>query len=188
MKSKKIFKILSILSLILFYFITFTGVITLIMESLYVWNPSCCSLPTFEPIFSNYIEINFYQQPELYSDQSYRLLYLISTLSLFLVIFLTLWYMHKLLKNISIDSLFMYENVPILFKLGVTITVLGSASTYIEGVLLSKTLSALEITNAEVMFSNLSYMDWILNGIILIIIAAALKTAVHAVEENKKTI
>lgn len=187
MKSKKVFKILSKSSLVLFYFCILSGIITLLFESLYVWNPGCCSLPNFEPVFS-YIDISFYQQPELYHDKSFRLLYLATNFTLFLLVTLFFWYMYKLLKNISKNSLFMYENVSILFKLGVTIIVVGSATTYLEGVLLSKALSALYVSNAEVVFSNLSYMDWIFNGIVLIIIAAALKTAVHAVEENKKTI
>lgn len=187
MKSKKIFKILSILSLVLFYLIILLGIITVTMGALQVWKPGCCSLEEFNPVFS-YIDIYFYQQPDLYDDPSFRLLTLISGVNTFLLIGLVLWFMYKLLKNIYKDSLFMYENASIIFKLGISIIIVGSVFTYTDGLLLSKTLAILDITNAEIKFSNLSYMDTIFNGIVLIIIAAALKTAVHAVEENKKTI
>lgn len=187
MKSKKVFKILSILSLVLFYLVILFGIITLIMGALHVWKPGCCSLEEFNPVFS-YMDIYFFQQPDLYNDQSFRLLTLISDGTVFLLAGLFLWFMYKLLKNIYKDSLFMYENASLIFKLGITIVIVGSAYTYTNGLLLSKILTILDIANAEVKFSNLSYVDTIFNGIVLIIIAAALKTAVHAVEENKKTI
>lgn len=190
MKSKKIFKILSTLSLVLFYLFTIFGILILVMESFYIWKPDSNFIKSwgeFEPIFT-YINLNFYQQPEIYSDKSFRALSLVTTATAFLLVNLFLWFMHKLLKNIYADGLFMYENASIIFKLGITTIFVGAVSTYTDGLLSAKALAALDVSNADITFSNLYYMDWILNGIILLIIAAALKTAVHAVEENKKTI
>lgn len=121
-------------------------------------------------------------------EKSFMVLSLISITTMILTALLFLRLMYKLLKNIYKDSLFMYENVSIIFKLGLTYLILGTAFTYTDGLLLSKALSALDITNAEIQSSNLSYIDSITWGIVLIILASALKTAVHAVEENKKTI
>lgn len=187
MKSKKIFKLLSITSLVLFYAVALLSILILFMDAFYIWNPGCCGLPVFEPVFS-FIDIQFYQQPELYNDRSFRLLSALSNIVIFSFLLPIFWYMYKLLKNIHADSLFMYENVSIFFKLGFVNLILGSAFNYMDSLLLSKSLTALDITNAELKFSNTFYLDSIASGIVLIIIAAALKSAVHAVEENKKTI
>lgn len=187
MIKKNIFNSLSIICLILFCLTALLGILVFIMDLLYILKPGCCGLGTFEPLFS-YIDIYYYQQPRLYEDQFFRFLTLISDMSLFLLATLILWFLKGLLKNIHTDSLFMYENVSILYNLGITTIVLGSIFTYSEEFLLTKALAALDITNAEITFSALSYIDMIISGIILIIIASALKRAVYAVEENKKTI
>lgn len=82
----------------------------------------------------------------------------------------------------------MYENSSILLRLGITFLVLGSAFTYTDGLKLSKAITALDISNASIKFSNSAYVDFIIVGIVLLIISSAMKIAVNAVEENKKTI
>lgn len=103
-------------------------------------------------------------------------------------VLLFLWWMCKLLDNIYEDSLFSYENVSIVFKLGLTLIVAGTAYTYTDGLLLSKALAALTVSNAQISLSDLSYVDTLIGGIVLLLISWALKIAVRAVEENNKTI
>src|SRR5699024_270003 len=187
---KAIFKLLSLLCLIVFYFTILIGIFAILLHLSFIWDADSAlskSFGKFEPIFS-YLELHFYQEPNLYMEKSFMVLSLISITTMILTALLFLRLMYKLLKNIYKDSLFMYENVSIIFKLGLTYLILGTAFTYTDGLLLSKALSALDITNAEIQSSNLSYIDSITWGIVLIILASALKTAVHAVEENKKTI
>ncbi|KZE74423.1 hypothetical protein AV654_29485 [Paenibacillus elgii] len=190
MKSKIVFKIGAILCLICFYFVVLIGIFALGEHSLRLWSPDselARSFGDFQPLFS-YIDLNFYQQPELYTDPSFVQLSFISTTCMLLFMLLFLWFMRKLLNNIYEDSLFSYENVSIVFKLGLTIIVTGSAYTYTDGLLLSKALAALTVSNAQISLSNLSYVDTITGGIVLLLISWALKIAVHAVEENSQTI
>lgn len=190
MNSKNIFKILSKLSLILFYLVTLAGVVTLVMESFTISNPNskiAKSYGGFEPIYS-YINLNFLKQPDLYMEKSFMLLSLVSNATAFLLVIMFLWFMQKLLKNIYEDSLFMYENASIILKLGITIMIVGTISEYTNGLLTSKALTYLQISNAQINFINIAYFDLFITGTVLIIIAVALKRAVHAVEENKKTI
>lgn len=190
MKSKVIFKIASILCLIAFYITIFTGVFVLMQGVARIWKPDSNltkSFGPFKPLFS-YIDIDFHQLPALYQDTTFLVLYFAYLMTTIITALLFLWFMYKLLKNIHVNSLFMYENVSILLKLGVTIGILGSASTYTQNLILSKVLGVLNAVNAQIAFSNLFYMDMILGGIVLIFIALALKLAVNAVEENKKTI
>jgi len=190
MKSIYLFKILSILSLILFFIVLLTGVFGIMADASYIWWPDSSftkSLGEFEPLYA-YMTLDFHQQPDIYTDQSFMVLSLFSNATLFLFVLLFLWLLYKLLKNIYKDSLFMYENVSILFWMGITFAVLGSATTYMDGLLLSKAITALDISNATIAFSNIGHTDFILGGIVMVIIAYALKKAVNAVEENKKTI
>jgi hypothetical protein len=190
MKSNYLFKVLSILSLVLFYIVLLTGVFTIIASGSYIWWPDSSftkSLGEFEPLYA-YVFLDFYQQPDIYTDNSFIVLSLFSNVALFLFVLLFLWLLYKFLKNIYIEGLFMYENVSILFWMGITYAVLGSATTYMDGLLLSEAMTELEISNASIAFSNLAYQDFIFAGIVMMIFASALKKAVHAVEENKKTI
>ncbi len=66
--------------------------------------------------------------------------------------------------------------------------ILGTISFYLDGLLFDKTLAMLEIENATVSFSNIDYIESIFSGITCLLIGAALKTAVKAIEENKYTI
>lgn len=190
MKSKIIFKIGSLISLIGFYLMMLL-MIFMLMEGLSrLFIPASGFADSFgplEPVFA-YFTIDFRQQPAIYEEGQFLILYFVNELTTGLTALLFFWFMYKLLKNIHTYSLFMYENVSVLFKLGLSIGILGTASTYTSNLILSKVLSALSITNAHVSFSNLSYIDMIAGGIVLIIIALALRTAVNAVEENRKTI
>lgn len=190
MKATIVFKIGSILCLICFYFVVLIGIFTLGEHCLRLWNPDSDltrSFGDFRPLF-NYVDLNFYRQPELYTERSFIRLSLISTACMLLFALLFLWFMRKLLSNIYEDSLFSYENVSIVFKLGLTVIVAGSAYTYTDGLLLSKALAALTISNAQIALSDLSYVDTMIGGTVLLLISWALKIAVHAVEENNKTI
>ncbi|MMZ64570.1 hypothetical protein D1872_269100 [compost metagenome] len=82
----------------------------------------------------------------------------------------------------------MNENVPVFYRLGISIIVLGTLFNYTEGVMLSQAIGELKITNASISLTDISYVDSLISGFILIIIASALKIAVRAVEENKNTI
>ncbi|SFB04540.1 Protein of unknown function [Lentibacillus halodurans] len=190
MTSNFIFRISSMLSLILFYLVLLIGLFTLIANGSYIWWPHSAftnSLGEFEPLYG-YMTLNFSQQPDLYTDKSFMVLSFISNLILFLFMLSFLWLLYRFLKNIYTDGLFMYENVSILFRMGIAFAVLGSAATYMDGLLLSKAMTALEISNASIGFSNIAYADFIIAGIVIMLIASALKTAANAVEENEKTI
>ncbi|MDQ0298469.1 signal transduction histidine kinase [Salibacterium salarium] len=190
MKPKIFFKIGSIICSVLFYLILLLAVFILLEYGSRLWMPGSAlaeSFGSFAPTIA-YIDIIFDQQPDIYTEQSIVVISFISSITALLLMLLFLWYMRKLLKNIYKDSLFMYENVSIILKLGISIMVLGSAFTYTDGLLLSKALTALDVSNGEVTFSNISYVDTVIGGGILMIIASALKIAVNAVEENKKTI
>ena len=190
MNLKIVYKMGSRLCLILFYLFILLALFAVAEHYFFIWQPESSltqSFGEFKPIFG-LVNVDFFQQPELYTDKSFLLLSLACNTAALLFGLLFLWYMHKFLKNMYIDGLFMYENVSILYKLGLTILVVGTAYIYIDGVLLSKAITALEITNAQLSMSNFSFVDSIIGGILIIIIASALKTAVHAVEENKNTI
>jgi len=190
MKPNFIFKFSSILCLILFYLVLLIAVFTLIENVSYIWWPDSSftkSFGTFEPIYG-YMNLDFYQQPELYAERSFRLLSLLSNVTLLLFALSFLWLLYKFLKNISKEGLFMYQNVTILFWMGIVFAVLGAATTYTDGLLLSKAITEIDISNASISFSNIAYADFIIAGIVMILIASALKTAVHAVDENRKTI
>ncbi|MFC0186769.1 DUF2975 domain-containing protein [Fictibacillus aquaticus] len=185
-----LFKVLSKISIILFYVLSAFGMLIIVLDSFRVFAPDSAitkSLGEVEPIFS-YLNLNFHEQPAVYSQKSFLMLSLVSTITTFAVVVLFLWFMHKLLKNIHTDSLFMIENVSILMKMGLTIMIIGAASSLIEGILINRSLSDVQIANATISYSNIQFADYVINGIVLIIFSLALKKAVIAVEENKHTI
>ncbi|ASN06252.1 hypothetical protein [Virgibacillus necropolis] len=82
----------------------------------------------------------------------------------------------------------MHENISILLKMGFTILIAGTLSSYLDGLLLSKALARLQLVNAQMSYYNFRFIDVLSAGFVLIIFSLALKRAVHAVEENKNTI
>ena len=190
MKWKYGFNLLANVCFILFFLVALTAIFVLTEHILRIWFPNSGltnSFGNFEPLFGNFT-FEFDVQPSLYSEQSFLILSFISSISLMVLCLLFLWFMRKLLKNIYKDNLFMYENVSIIYKLGVTILVFGTATNYTDQLLSSRALQTLNITNANIEFSNLAYLDTFISGILLLLIASALKHAVSAVEENKHTI
>lgn len=184
------FNILSKVCLVLFYVIALVFVITTLEHVSLIWfsdSGLADSFRPYEPIF-NYIQLTFHNQPQLYNERSFLILSFISLSTSLLFMMLFLWFMQKLLKNIYVKSLFLYENVSIIWKLGIITIVLGTVSTYIDEQITSQTLKLLNISNATIEYSTLNYIDTIISGIVLILIAAALKYAVNAVEENEQTI
>lgn len=190
MKGRIIFKIGSILSLIgFFYFILLC--IFVLMESISrIWAPNSAFAKSFsplEPIFSNF-DIEFYGEPALFHETGFIILnYAGDLITLITGLFIS-WWVYKLLKNIYNDSLFMYENVSVFMKLGMTIGIVGTIGMFLEDRLWKKLLPELDISNAQITNSIPSYYETIFSGIVLVLIALALQIAVHAVEENKKTI
>lgn len=175
---------------ILFYVLFMVTFFIIIDHVAHLWFPDSGftqSLGPFEPIFGMG-SIYFDQNPELYTESSFIALSFLSNLSMMVLTHMFLWYMHHLLRNVGKNSLFMYENVAILFRLGLFIIVMGCLFSYSDDLLFSKALSRLDITNGQLIVSSLSYIDFILGGLVLLIIALSLKKAVHAVEENKNTI
>jgi|GEM_PF-4952328 len=190
MKSKMIFKLGSVLSLVVFYITLLICVLEALEHISHLWFADSGwtgILGTFEPIFS-YVDIHFKQHPDLYQSKSYIALSFVNSISAMLLTTMFAWYMHRLLRNIYRDSLFMNENVPVFYRLGISIIVLGTLFNYTEGVMLSQAIGELQITNASISLTDISYMDSLISGFILMIIASALKIAVRAVEENKNTI
>ncbi|MCA1010572.1 DUF2975 domain-containing protein [Halobacillus halophilus] len=184
------YKLGSILCIILFYFVSLIGLFAIASHIGYLYFPNSAftnSLGSFDPIYS-YLVLNFEKQPELYEKTSFLQLSFLSELTTILFAAVFLWLMHKFLKTIVQEGLFTYKNVSILTKLGLTIGILGTGFTYTSELLTSKAVDELEITNASVHYSSWFFIDTLIGGILLIIIASALKTAVHAVEENKQTI
>lgn len=190
MRLKSLFRMGSILCLVLFYSILVIETFAVLSHICYLWFPQSeftKSLGSFDPFFSD-INLHFNQEPNLYTHKSFIILSLISSSSLLLLGASIAWYMHKLLRNVYRDSFFVRENVSIFFKLGLFTMILGTLSCYTESLMLTQTIQELEITNAHMNITDFSYIDSMVSGLILIIISAALKTAVHAVEENKHTI
>jgi len=99
-----------------------------------------------------------------------------------------IWLIYKLLRNLTIDKFFTMKNVAIIRNLGINAIILGSISNFTEGLLLSKIFRILDITNANITFSNMSYLDTILNGVLFILISYGMKIATRAIEENEQTI
>lgn len=187
MKSKKIFKWGSKACLILFYIILLAGVFIVMDHVGHLWFPGSEFVQFFggfEPVFS-YTDLNFDQAPALYSDPSYIAISLLSSATMLVSFLFFLWYIHKLLGNIHAHSLFMVENVAILYKLGFTTIIFETIYTFTEGLLLSRAVNELVITNGRIVLTDLSYIESIESGLIIMIIASALKVAVRALEEKK---
>ncbi|GEL77041.1 DUF2975 domain-containing protein [Tenuibacillus multivorans] len=140
-----------------------------------------------EPIFS-YLTIDFQSSPTFLMNQNMMVLSFMSGITLFVLALIVLRLLDKLFQNVYHDSLFIKENVKLFYTMGILILTLGSLFFYIDGLIFEKTINALNITNASIAFSNISFVDTIVSGITLILIGAALKVAVQAVEENKYTI
>lgn len=190
MKLKKtVFKFLSLLSLISFYVFAVLGLFITVAESVVIAIPESSFSKDwgFETVFID-LNIHFHHFPALYNDQTFRLLNLLSEGTAFLFFVLVLWYLHSLFRNIYKGSVFMYGNVSVVFRLGIVILVLGTISAFTDGLLESRVIQQLQIENADVGTSNLSYLDYLLTGIVLVIVSFSLKKAVYAVEENKDTI
>ena len=190
MKWKFGFNFLSKICLILFYLIALLFVFTALEHISLIWFADSALAKFFlpyEPIFS-YIQLRFQNQPALYDEKSFLILSFISMITNLLFLMLFLWLMRKLLRNIYLKSLFLHQNVSIIWKLGIITIILGTSSTYIDEQITSRTLELLKISNATIEYSTLNYIDTIIGGIVLILIASALKYAVNAVEENEQTI
>lgn len=190
MKLKKTMcKILSLLSLIFFYVLSVLGLLITGAESVTVVKPESTFAKSwgFEPIYID-MNIHFDHSPDLYNDQAFRVLDVLSVGTTFLFVVLILWYVHKLFRNIYKDNVFMYENVSVIFRLGLVFLVVGTLYAFTNGLLESKAVQQLRITNAEVEIFNMSYVDFLLTGVVLVIASTSMKKAVHAVEENKDTI
>ncbi|KAB8128078.1 hypothetical protein F9U64_16800 [Gracilibacillus oryzae] len=190
MKLRALFKFAYLLCSVLFYPALLFSVFSLAYHIAFLWFPDSGfaeSLAPFEPFYS-YLWIYFEEVPEVYLDRDVIFLSFISSIFFIMLILIGLRVLHKLFKNIYKESLFIEQNVKLLYILGGTDLVLGSIFIYFDGLIFEKVLSALAISNATVEFINIDYVDTIISGIIFIMIGAALKVAVRAIEENKYTI
>ncbi|MBH0170216.1 MAG: DUF2975 domain-containing protein [Bacillota bacterium] len=190
MKWKIFYKYGAKLCSVLFYVIGLIGIFTLVYHLSYLMSPTgelAKSFGAFDPVYSN-LTLVFDQQPLLYKDEEFIVLSLVTSIIMFVFALIFLRLMRKLLQNLHQESLFMMENVKILFKMGITILVLGSAFTFMDELLMTKALKEIHVTNASVTYTGLAYVDTFFTGIFVMILASALKVAVEAVEENKHTI
>ncbi|SFL43529.1 hypothetical protein SAMN04487943_101536 [Gracilibacillus orientalis] len=185
-----LFKVAYLICRILFILVIPIALFGILYHIAYVFFPHsnfAASFGNFEPIFS-YLTIEFEKQLDLFMKTEIRTLSFIGTVSLFILALFVLRILDKLFQNVYKHSLFMEENVNLFYKMGILILSLGTIFCYIDGLLFNKTIEALHITNASIQFSNFSYLDSILSGAVCLLIGAALKVAVKAVEENKYTI
>ncbi|MFC7322524.1 hypothetical protein [Halobacillus campisalis] len=190
MKLNAFYKIASIFCIILFYVVALAGLLSIAFHIGYLWFPDSAftkSVGPFEPIYS-YLTLHFNEQPRLYDDPSFIRLSFLNVVAAFLFVNLFLWLLYRFLKNIYKHGLFVEQNVSVILRLGLTFIILGTAYAYTDELMTAEAVARLEVTNATISFSSLYYIDTLLGGIIMIIIALALRTAVGAVEENKKTI
>ncbi|TDQ40794.1 DUF2975 family protein [Aureibacillus halotolerans] len=190
MKSKRIFKLGSTMFLIFFYVVLLFSLLSMLEKVSYLWWPEsglAAFFGPFDPIYSMFT-IQFNEHPTLYQDSGFISLALLCDVMMGVFGGLFCWYMHRLLKNIFLDSLFTYKNVGVLFKLGIVSIVPGSAFVLLDNLLAQKALALLTITNATMTFTDVTYLESISSGVVLLFISLALKQAVHAVEENKQTI
>lgn len=187
---KVLFKVASIICLIGFYLFIPITIFVIAYHIGYIWFPETSftkSFGIYEPMVS-YLTITFTEQPELIMEENYQILSFFSSITLFLTGLILFWVLYKLFQNIHKESLFVDKNVILFYWLGWTMLILGTISFYLDGLLFDKTLAMLEIENATVSFSNIDYIESIFSGITCLLIGAALKTAVKAIEENKYTI
>lgn len=103
MKSKIIFKIGSLISLIGFYLMMFL-MIFMLMEGLSrLFIPASGFADSFgplEPVFA-YFTIDFRQQPAIYEEGQFLILYFVNELTTGLTALLFFWFMYKLFKKHS---------------------------------------------------------------------------------------
>ncbi|SHM52650.1 hypothetical protein [Gracilibacillus kekensis] len=190
MKLTNVFRLAYILCRVLFIVIIPLAIFSVLYHVAYLFYPNstfAASFGEFEPLFS-FLTIEFQKQPAFYLNNDIIILSFISTIAVLLLVLFSLRILDKLFQNIYNRSLFINKNVSLFYQLGSTVLVLGSIFSYLDGLLFDKTIEALNITNATVSFSNVSYVDPIITGIICLMIGAALRVAVQAVEENKYTI
>lgn len=185
--SKKLLKAGYILCMILFYITAvFGGIFVVIDHVFHLWfpdHPVTVFLGPFEPVFA-YVNLYFYEQPELYNSTSFLTLSFLGSIFSVGIGLLFLWYVSRLIKNIDKIGLFNKVNVSILYKLGTVTLILGTISDYLDSFLLKQAIQELEIGNADFVLTDFSYLGSLLSGIVLILFAAALKKAVHAIEEK----
>ena len=190
MKWEMFYKYGAKLCSVLFYVIGCLSIFNLVYHLSYLMSPTgdlAKSFGTFEPVYSN-LTLVFDTQPLLYKDEEFIILSLAASIIMFVFILIFLRLMRNLLQHLHQESLFMMENVKILFKMGITILVLGSAFTFMDELLMTKALKEIDVTNAAVTYTGLAYVDTFFTGIFVMILASALKVAVEAVQENKHTI
>ncbi len=190
MNSKLLFKVAYLICRVLFILIIPIALYGILYHIAYIFFPNssfAASFGNFEPIYS-YLTIEFERQPDIFMQADLRILSFISEVSLFILVLGILRMIDKLFQNVYKNSLFMKENVNLFYRIGILILSLGTIFFYIDGLIFDKTIEGLNITNASIEFSNLSYIDTIISGIAFLLIGAALKVAVKAVEENKYTI
>ncbi|WJE16929.1 DUF2975 domain-containing protein [Halobacillus sp. ACCC02827] len=185
-----LYKIGSIAALVLFYLVCLLSIFMLASNIGYIWYPNSAftaSLGAFDPLYT-YFELHFDTTPVVYTEPSFRWLSFASEATMTVFALLFLWFLHQLLKNIHHAGLFTESNVTVLFRFGLTVSILGTAFGYMDSRLSSAAITALDVRNGSIEFTSLYHLDMLFGGIVLLIIASALKTAVRAVEENKKTI
>ncbi|MDX8045621.1 hypothetical protein SH601_06430 [Gracilibacillus sp. S3-1-1] len=190
MTIKHLFKAVYLLCRLLFIIVIPIALFAILYHVAILFFPTSSfakSFDNFEPIIS-WVDIQFDQQPDLYLNTDIQLYSFISTVAACSLCLSVLRLCDKLFKNIYQDSLFTYKNVKIFYTLGIIILSLGTIFTYVDGLLFDKTIEILNVVNATISFSNISYMDALFTGIACLLIGAALKVAVKAVEENKYTI
>ncbi|MFC4403029.1 DUF2975 domain-containing protein [Gracilibacillus xinjiangensis] len=190
MKLKALFKFAYIFCSIGFYLALLITLFSILYHSAFLWYPNSDFTQTFgsfEPFYS-YLLIYFKEVPAVYQEKNIIILSFISSTLFSMWILVGLRILHKLFKNIYKESLFIEQNVKLLYILGGVDLVIGSLFIYFDGLLFEKALNALDITNAMVEFTNIDYVETIVSGVIFMMIGAALKVAVRAIEENKYTI
>lgn len=190
MRSKKILNISSKIVLLLLSLLLLVLLIELLEFFSRIFYPTSGLTESFgilEPVFS-FLNIHFYQEPVLYSNTNFIILTLMNRITTVTFAIILIWLIYKLLRNLTKDKFFTMKNVAIIRNLGINAIILGSISNFTEGLLLSKIFRILDITNANITFSNMSYLDTILNGVLFILISYGMKIATRAIEENEQTI
>ncbi|MBD7968474.1 hypothetical protein [Paenibacillus gallinarum] len=189
MKLRKLLKPSYILCMILFYITAvFGGIFTVIDHVFHLWfpdHPITLFLGPFEPVFS-YVNLYFYEHPELYSSTSFLTLSFLSSISLMGWALLFLWYISRLIKNIDKKGLFKKVNVSILYKLGIATLILVTIYSNIDSYLLKQAIQELEIVNADLVLEDFPYFDGLFSAVGFFIFAFALNKAIRAIEGKEQ--
>lgn len=187
--SKKLLEAGYILCIILFCITAvFGGIFTIIDHVIHLWfpdHPMTVFLGPFEPIFA-YANIYFYEQPELYSSSSFLTLSFLGSISSIGIVLFFLWYIGRLIKNINEEGLFNKINVSIFYKLGTATLILGTISDYLDSYLFNQAIQELEIVNADFVLTDFSYLDSLISGGVLFLIAYVLNKAILAIEGKEQ--